>query len=140
MILPAEEICAIAKAKGLITIVDGAHAPAHIPLDLSKIQADFYTGACHKWMMTPKGSSFMYVRRELQNIIDPLIVSWGYDADFPTDSQFYDYHQFNGTRDFSAYLTIPSAIDFMQQHNWWEKTKYCNERTLFWVQKFISVI
>lgn len=140
LILPVKEIVEEAKKRGLMTFVDGAHVPAHIPLSLKDLDPDFYTGACHKWMMTPKGSSFMYVRRELQDIIDPLIVSWGYEADYPTDSQFYDYHQFNGTRDFSAYLTIPSAIDFMQEHNWWEKTKICNERTLFWVQKLADLL
>ncbi|MFN5982579.1 MAG: aminotransferase class V-fold PLP-dependent enzyme [Fluviicola sp.] len=140
LILPVKEIVEEAKKRGLMTFVDGAHVPAHIPLSLNELDPDFYTGACHKWMMTPKGSSFMYVRSELQHIIDPLIVSWGYDADYPTDSQFYDYHQFNGTRDFSAYLTIPSAIDFMQQHNWLEKTKFCYERTLFWVQKLSELL
>lgn len=140
LILPVKEIVEEAKKRGLMTFVDGAHVPAHIPLSLKDLDADFYTGACHKWMMTPKGSSFMYVRKELQHLIDPLIVSWGYEADYPTDSQFYDYHQFNGTRDFSAYLTIPSAIDFMQNYNWWEKTKICNERTLFWVQKLADLL
>lgn len=140
LILPIKEIVEEAKKRGLMTFVDGAHVPAHIPLSIKDLNLDFYTGACHKWMMTPKGSSFMYVRSELQNIIDPLIVSWGYEADYPTDSQFYDYHQFNGTRDFSAYLTIPSAIDFMQQHNWWEKTKACNERTIYWVQKLADML
>jgi isopenicillin-N epimerase len=140
LILPVKEIVEEAKKRGLMTFVDGAHVPAHIPLSLNELDPDFYTGACHKWMMTPKGSSFMYVRRELQYLIDPLIVSWGYEADYPTNSQFYDYHQFNGTRDFSAYLTIPSAIDFMKQHNWWEKTKTCNERTLYWVQKLADML
>jgi isopenicillin-N epimerase len=116
--LPVEEICAKAKNLGILSFVDGAHAPGQIPLNLQKMDADFYTGACHKWMMTPKGSSFFYVRKELQHLIDPLIVSWGYKALFPSPSPFLDYHQMNGTRDYSAFLTIPAAIDFMQQHNW----------------------
>ena len=90
LILPAAEICAIAKEKGLITIVDGAHAPAHIPLDLSIIQADFYTGACHKWMMAPKGCSFLYAAKSVQPICDPMIVSWGYQAAKPSHSNFLD--------------------------------------------------
>ena len=120
LIFPVKEICEIAKQKGLITFVDGAHVPGHIPLDLSELKADIYTGACHKWMMTPKGSSFMYVKKEFQNLFDPLIISWGYEALFPSSSRFLDYHQTQGTRDFSAFLTIPKAIEFMKQYNWKE--------------------
>ena len=116
--LPVEEICAEAKRRGLLTIVDGAHVPGHIPLDLSTLQADVYTGACHKWMMTPKGCSFLYVKPEYQAMFDPLVVSWGYESAAPSHSQFLDYHQMQGTRDFSAFLTVPKAIDFMKEHNW----------------------
>ncbi|MEJ0104134.1 MAG: aminotransferase class V-fold PLP-dependent enzyme [Bacteroidota bacterium] len=116
--LPAEEICAIAKEKGILTFVDGAHAPGQISLDLQNSPFDFYTGACHKWMMTPKGSSFLYVKKEYQHKIDPLVISWGYDALFPSSSTFIDYHQANGTRDYTAFLTIPAAIEFMNEHNW----------------------
>jgi isopenicillin-N epimerase len=124
---PVKEICKIAKQKGLMTFVDGAHSVGHIPVDLSQLEADIYTGACHKWMMTPKGSSFLYVKKEFQHLFDPLIVSWGYDALFPSDSQFLDYHQMQGTRDFSAFLTIPKAIEFMKQHNWPEVAKESRE-------------
>lgn len=116
--LPVEEICAIAKEKGLITIVDGAHIPGHIPLDLSTLQADIYTGACHKWLLTPKGCSFLYVKRELQDLFDPLIISWGYESDAPTHSRFIDYHQLQGTRDFAAFLTIPKALEFRKNFDW----------------------
>ena len=116
--LPVEEICAIAKEKGVLTFVDGAHAPGQIPLDIKNSSFDFYTGACHKWMLTAKGSSFLYVKKELQKNVDPLIVSWGYKALFPSSSQFLDYHQTNGTRDYTGFLTIPAAIDFMREHDW----------------------
>ena len=116
--LPVEEICAVAKEKGILTFVDGAHAPGQVPLNLQDGPFDMYTGACHKWMMTPKGSSFLYVKKELQHRIDPLVVSWGYNALFPSHSTFLDYHQMNGTRDYSAFLTIPAAIEFMETHNW----------------------
>lgn len=125
--LPVEEICAIAREKGIITFVDGAHGPGQVAVDLQQMQADIYTGACHKWMMTPKGSSFLYVRRELQPVFDPLVVSWGYNAAFPSHSQFLDYHQMQGTRDFSAFLTIPDAIEFMQEHNWVSVAASCRE-------------
>jgi isopenicillin-N epimerase len=118
LILPVKEICALAKEKGLLTIVDGAHVPGHIPLDLSTLQADIYTGACHKWMMTPKGCSFLFVKRALQDSFDPLIISWGYDSATPSQSRFLDYHQGQGTRDFSAFLTVPKAISFLKENNW----------------------
>lgn len=125
LIFPVKEICKRAKELGLMTIVDGAHVPAHIDLDLKELDADIYFGACHKWMLTPKGSSFLYVKRALQNLFDPLIISWGYDAEFPSHSQFLDYHEFNGTRDFSAYLTIPVALEFLKKNNWEEEKKKC---------------
>jgi isopenicillin-N epimerase len=118
LVLPVKEICAIARRKGLITIVDGAHVPGHLPLDLSTLQADIYTGACHKWMLTPKGCSFLYVKRELQDLFDPLLISWGYESASPSDSRFLDYHQLQGTRDFSAFLTVPKAIQFLHENDW----------------------
>jgi isopenicillin-N epimerase len=125
--LPVEEICAIAKEKGILTFVDGAHAPGQVSLDLENSPFDFYVGACHKWMMTPKGSSFLYVKKECQSMVDPLVVSWGYNALFPSGSQFLDYHQMNGTRDYTAFLTIPAAIQFMKEHNWEQVAADCRQ-------------
>ena len=127
LILPVKEICEIAKQKGLLTIVDGAHVPGHIPLKLSELKADIYTGACHKWMMTPKGCSFLYIKKELQPRFDPLLISWGYQAASPSSSQFLDYHQMQGTRDFSALLTVPSAINFLKENAWEKVAADCRE-------------
>lgn len=127
LILPVKEICDIAKQKGLLTIVDGAHVPAHIPLNLQELKADIYTGACHKWMMTAKGCSFLYVKKEFQKLYAPLIISWGFDSAMPSHSQFLDYHQLQGTRDFSAFLTVPKAIEFMKAHHWEEQTAMCRK-------------
>ncbi len=138
--LPVEEICALAKEKGILTFIDGAHAPGQIPVDLEGIGADMYTGACHKWMMTPKGCSFLYIKKELQHLFDPLIISWGYKALFPSDSQYLDYHQMNGTRDFSAFLTVPYAIDFMQQNNWDKVSAGCRKLTIDNAPEFCKVL
>lgn len=127
LIFPVKEIVAEAKRRGVLVFVDGAHAPAHVDLDLTALNADIYTGACHKWMMTPKGSSFLYVKKELQERFDPLVVSWGYEAFFPSDSKFLDWHQMNGTRDYSAFLTIPKAIEFMHQYQWKEVSERCKK-------------
>lgn len=125
--LPVEEIVKRAKEYGVMTFIDGAHGPAQVEVDVQKIGVDIYTGACHKWMMTPKGSSFLYVRKELQHLFDPLVVSWGYKALFPSQSQFLDYHQMNGTRDFSSFLTIPDAIAFMKEHDWVKIAAHCRK-------------
>lgn len=125
LILPVKEICTAARQKGIVTFVDGAHIPGHLPLDLSAFPADIYTGACHKWMMTPKGSSFLYVRKELQQHFDPLLISWGFQSAHPSHSQFVDYHQHQGTRDYAAFLTIPRAIAFMEENRWPEVAATC---------------
>lgn len=138
--LPVEEICSIAKQKGLFTFVDGAHAPGQIPVDLNTLQSDFYTGACHKWMLTPKGSSFLHVRKELQSMCDPLLISWGYNSAKPSYSQFLDYHQLQGTRDFSAFLTIPAAIDFMKTNNWTEVAENCRKIAISNADRFCDIL
>jgi isopenicillin-N epimerase len=78
-------------------------------------------------MMTPKGCSFLYVKKELQHLFDPLIISWGYESASPSTSQFLDYHQMNGTRDFSAFLTVPRAIEFMKENNWEQVSADCRQ-------------
>ena len=89
-----------------------------------------YVGACHKWMCAPKGTSFLYVKKDLQPMIDPLVVSWGYESEEPSHSQFLDYHQWQGTRDMSAFLTLPSVISFLKQHNWEKVSKQCKDNTI----------
>lgn len=117
-IFPVKEICERAEELGLLTIVDGAHVPGHIPLNLAEIKADIYTGACHKWMLTPKGCSFLYAHPSVQNDFDPLLISWGYEADVPGKSKFLDYHQLQGTRDYSAFLTIPASLNLIDNEEW----------------------
>jgi isopenicillin-N epimerase len=125
--LPVEEIVSVARNAGVLTYIDGAHVCGQIPLDIATLDVDFYTGACHKWMMTPKGSSFLYASKKVQSWLEPLNVSWGYKALFPSSSQFLDYHQFNGTRDFTAYLCIMDSLRFMEEHRWWEVAAHCRQ-------------
>jgi len=131
LIFPVDEICKIAKKEKILCIIDGAHVPAHIKLDISKLDPDVYVGACHKWMCSPKGVSFLYVKKNIQNRIDPLVVSWGYDAEEPSHSQFLDYHQWQGTKDLSAYLTIPFTINFLEENNWDLIAKQCRKINLW---------
>jgi isopenicillin-N epimerase len=140
LIFPVKEICEIAKSKGLITIVDGAHAPAQVELNIGELMADFYIGACHKWMMAPKGCSFLYAHKSVQHICEPLVVSWGYKAAKPSHSKFLDYHQMIGTRDFSAFLTVPMCIIFMHENNWKAVSKKCHEMVLANAQLFYDLL
>jgi len=137
LIFPVEEICKIAKENNILCIIDGAHAPAHIKLNIKKLNPDIYVGACHKWMCSPKGVSFLYVKKELQKNIDPLVVSWGYESEYPSHSQFLDYHQWQGTKDMSAYLTIPDTIKFLKQNNWSSVSKKCRDTNL-WARNEIN--
>ncbi len=90
--------------------------------------------------MTPKGSSFLYVNRRLQHLFDPLSISWGYEAEHPSHSQFLDYHQMQGTRDYSAFLSVPSAIRFMKENNWDTVSKECRALTQKNAARFCSLL
>lgn len=127
LIFPVKEICDKAQELGLITIVDGAHVPGHIDLDLADLNPDFYTGTLHKWMLAPKGSSFLYVKKEFQDDIDPLVVSWGYESLAPSESRFLDYHEYQGTNDHSAFLCTPTVINFLKENDWKAKSEACKQ-------------
>lgn len=126
LIFPVKEICDKARQLGIMSIVDGAHAVGHLDLDLSEIDADIYTGACHKWLCAPKGASFLYADQRIQSILEPLVVSWGYQSEKPGPSQFIDYHEWQGTRDLAAFLSVPTAIKYQQENNWPEIQKHCH--------------
>ncbi len=118
LIFPIQEICRRARAAGILTIIDGAHAPGQISLRLHELGPDLYIGAAHKWLCAPKGSAFLYARPEVQAWLMPLVVSWGYESAAPSDSRFIDYHEWQGTRDFAAHLATPAAIQFQAEHDW----------------------
>ncbi len=117
---PIEEICRRAREAGILTVIDGAHSPDQIHLNLNEIDADFYTGNFHKWALSPKGAGFLYARQEVQHLVEPLVVGWGWSKhpDFSTGSNFIDNLQWLGTNDLSAYLAVPAAIQFQVEHNW----------------------
>jgi len=117
-IFPVKEIIQRAKAKGILTVIDGAHVAGQIPLNLDELGADFYGGNLHKWLCAPKGAGFLYAHPEKQHLLKPLVVSWGYEAITPGDSTFIDHHEWWGTRDVAAFLTVPKAIQFQQDHAW----------------------
>jgi len=125
--LPIAELCAAARAGGLLTLIDGAHAPGQIPLDLDAIGADFYVGNCHKWLCAPKGAAFLHARPEHHEALEATVISWGYAEGTGGHSGFEAYlgrtpferHlQWQGTRDITPWLAVPAAIDFQHQHDW----------------------
>ena len=126
--LPVEKICGRAREAGILTVIDAAHAPGQIRFDLRALGADIVFGNCHKWMLSPKGAAFLYVRRAVQDLIDPLVVSWGTHptSDIATGSRFIDLLQWTGTKDPTAALAVPAAIRFMQDHAWEEVRLRCH--------------
>lgn len=140
LIFPVQEICEKARELGLITIIDGAHVPGQMDLNIAELNPDFYTGTLHKWMLAPKGSSFLYVKKCFQEMLDPLVVGWGYESLSPGESQFLDYQEFQGTREISAFLCTPKVIDFLEENDWKKKTKECRDLVLNNYQRFCDLL
>ncbi len=129
--LPVAALCAEARKRGIATLIDGAHAPGQIDLNLQAIGADFYVGNCHKWMCAPKGAAFLHARPERHAELHAAVLSWGYAAGDGGHSGLLAKHgdytgstllerrlQWQGTRDIAAFLAVPAAIEFQQRHAW----------------------
>jgi len=136
LILPVQALCEGARSRGITTVIDGAHAPGQIPLDLGAVDADFYTGNCHKWLCAPKGAAFLHARPERQAELDAGVVSWGYVAGSAGHTGFDAYTgrtlferrlQWQGTRDLAAFLAVPAAIEFQQAHDWPAWQRRCHD-------------
>jgi isopenicillin-N epimerase len=127
IIFPVQRIIQRAREAGILTIIDGAHVPGQIPLDLDSLGADVYAGNLHKWLCAPKGAGFLYARPEMQHLLKPLVVSWGYESETPSGSTFIDHHEWWGTRDVAAFLTVPAAIEFQEKYHWDNVRAACHE-------------
>ena len=123
LVFPIENAITEARQRGIWSVIDGAHVPGHIALNLNALGADFYSGNCHKWLMAPKGSAFLHVRPEWQGLMNPLVISHGWAAEPGPNgafgnSTFIDSIEMQGTRDPAAWLTVPAAIRFRHEHDW----------------------
>ncbi|OQB28357.1 MAG: Isopenicillin N epimerase [Chloroflexi bacterium ADurb.Bin180] len=133
LILPVAELVRRARERRITTVIDGAHAPGQIELDLTALGADYYSGNCHKWLCAPKGSAFLYARRDRQTELQPLVVSWGWNREEQgcdgtvAPAGLVAEQEWQGTRDVSAYLSVPAAIQFQAENDWPAVRRSCHE-------------
>ena len=118
LLLPVEQVIARARERGILTLIDGAHAPGHIDLHLEKLGADFYVGNLHKWLSAPKGAAVLYVDPRHHDKIQPLLVGWAYHPPVKSvEAHWIALTQQVGTRDLSSFLSVPAALKFHQEYH-----------------------
>ncbi len=130
LVFPVERIAAACGSRGVDVLVDGAHAPGMLPLNVEQIGAAYYAGNLHKWVCAPKGSAFIWVRPDRQAEIHPLIVSHFFNQGFAAEFSW------QGTRDISSWLATPKAIEFLGSIGW-ERLRAHNNGLAKWAQAIL---
>lgn len=130
LLFPIKRVIDEARRRGIITVIDGAHAPGLIDLDLDELGADFYVGNCHKWLLAPKGAGFLWARPDWHQKLEPLVISHGWNVKDRKEDRtaFLDGFEIQGTQDPSAWLAVPAALEFRETHHWDEVSAVCNQR------------
>jgi len=118
---PVETVIAAARKRGALVLIDGAHAPGQVELDIAAVGADWYTGNCHKWLFTPRGCAFLWSRPEHQARVHPLSISHGYGRGFTAE---FDWP---GTRDFSPWLAVTAGLSFTEKLGAGAIRRYCHD-------------
>ncbi len=113
LVMPLAELITCFRERDVAVVVDGAHAPGMIDVDLAALDPDFYGANCHKWICSPKGAGFLYVRRELQQQVRPAVISHGANAGLEGNARFRAEFEWMGTRDITPWLCVPKAIETM---------------------------
>ncbi len=114
LILPVESLVRRLRDRGILVMIDGAHAPGMLPLQLNELGADFYTGNAHKWLCAPKGAAILHVRHEHQSTVRPVVISHGANDPRRHRSRFHIEFDWTGTFDPSAILALPASLAFMR--------------------------
>lgn len=143
LIFPIEALCRAARERGILTLVDGAHAPGQLPLALDALGADFYTGNCHKWLCAPKGAAFLHARTEHHGRLVAPVISWGWfdnpvQAAYTGQSVFERRFQWQGTHDITPWLCVPAAIRFQAEHDWPARAQRCHDDAVAVMHRFCA--
>jgi isopenicillin-N epimerase len=113
LVLPIADIIAPLEARGVTVMVDGAHGPGMVPIDLGRLGASYYTGNCHKWICSPKGSGFLWARSGLGERLVPPVISHGWNDPRTDRPRFHLLFDYMGADDPTPHLAVPAAIDFL---------------------------
>ena len=139
MVLPIAEIVSALEKRGVPTLVDGAHAPGMVDLNLEEIGPAFYAGNFHKWVCSPRGAAFLHVRDDFLDKVRPLAISHGASIDSQERSRFHLEFDWQGTRDFTPWLSVPTSIDFLKSlmPGGWRGIRRRNRELAIWARRLL---